>query len=465
MALTETTAIKAAKKLHHQIISMYQGIWHARCSVINDLKLLFKDRIRLLSNQRPLHEWADDDYLEYAINLDQHILNQQQWKQPLSPTSTCPANTQSLTKSNGKTKSRENPHPPKKRKRAHPVGKDNHANPPADSQRQGHTRPIKTTSVRPRKQQRLQRKEGPTLDDRGRMKEERTRYNTQANSTDQEFSTNDPLFQDTFHISTVRGDGNCLFRAILRALGRSDTDHHSLRLKCVEHITSNWNEYANYVNWTHKTAPYFSSRQISTPFRTSADYAAYMDKDGTWASDVEALVAGKILQRAVLIWSTSTDCHGFLMNFQSSDNKLETLHLLHSTIHFDALLPPDAAVNAERTEALARQTCSSRPDSAVQYANTLPRQTVNGQQNELPHNDNRTQLKNEKPSDEAERTAKKRRLPDFELIGKMAAIRNQRQKRPKHSATQEPKSTNSLPRQTVTRQHNELPHDDNKSQP
>jgi hypothetical protein len=81
------------------------------------------------------------------------------------------------------------------------------------------------------------------------------------------FSTPHPIFQGQLHTIQVDGDGNCLFRALLRAAGHIDANHLELRRNCVDVIVQNWEDYTHQVNAIHQTAPAFATHKIE-PFPT-----------------------------------------------------------------------------------------------------------------------------------------------------------------------------------------------------
>jgi hypothetical protein len=75
------------------------------------------------------------------------------------------------------------------------------------------------------------------------------------------FSTPDPIFHGRLRIMQVDGDGNCLFRALLRAAGHIDANHLELRRndQCVDVIVQNWEDYTHQANAIHQTAPAFAT--------------------------------------------------------------------------------------------------------------------------------------------------------------------------------------------------------------
>jgi hypothetical protein len=91
------------------------------------------------------------------------------------------------------------------------------------------------------------------------------------------------------------------------------------------------------------------------PFPTAKEYDDFMKVNGHWGSNLEARAATIILERPILIWTQETGRHGFLMNFTTNTSHKGTIHLLHSRIHFDALLPLDPTGNTSKIQDLARK--------------------------------------------------------------------------------------------------------------
>jgi hypothetical protein len=71
--VNDRNSVRLGKKLHELIVSQHQQIWHTRCNEMKIRHLLFKDRLRLFSNPKPLHEMTEDDYIAYAENLSRHL--------------------------------------------------------------------------------------------------------------------------------------------------------------------------------------------------------------------------------------------------------------------------------------------------------------------------------------------------------------------------------------------------------
>jgi hypothetical protein len=159
-------------------------------------------------------------------------------------------------------------------------------------------------------------------------------------STLPEFSTSHPIFHGRLRIMEVDGDGNCLFRALLRAAGHIDANHLELRRNRVDVIVQNWENYTHQVNTIHQTAPAFATI-TNKPFPTKKSYATYMSCPGHWGSKIEAVVCAQILQRPLLIWAIAD---GFqlhpLINY-SPTARLFTqriIHISYSGLHYNALI-------------------------------------------------------------------------------------------------------------------------------
>jgi hypothetical protein len=97
----------------------------------------------------------------------------------------------------------------------------------------------------------------------------------------------------------------------------------------------------------------------------SVDYATYMPQAGTWASDVEAQAAAEILGHPLLIWTMNTGYHGFLYNYSDSSQSKQTLHIVHSTNHFDALVVDNPSLNLQYIEQLAQRSASGNQASPI----------------------------------------------------------------------------------------------------
>jgi hypothetical protein len=142
------------------------------------------------------------------------------------------------------------------------------------------------------------------------------------------------------HLQEVDGDGNCLFRALLRAAGHIDANHLELRRNCVDVIVQNWEDYTHQVNAIHQHAPAFTTL-TNEPFPTKESYAIYMFCPGHWGSEIEAIVGAKILQQALLIWAIADGSQLHPLINHSPIAHLFTqriIHISYSGLHYNALI-------------------------------------------------------------------------------------------------------------------------------
>jgi hypothetical protein len=59
-------ALKVGKLLHALLAESYQQMWHMRCDEIKAKGLLFKYRLKMLPQNKPLAKMSSDDYIEFA---------------------------------------------------------------------------------------------------------------------------------------------------------------------------------------------------------------------------------------------------------------------------------------------------------------------------------------------------------------------------------------------------------------
>jgi ribonuclease HI len=274
-------AFRLGKTLHNILVENYQAIWKLGCTVVKEQHMLFRDRLRVFPTLKPLHEMTDDDYVAFAIA----------WK-TLHPT-------------NRAADSRPVPQSPILAPRSviRPPPK---APPPLKSSRQSSMQaPIHITS-------------GTHIPSSSIPS-----FNTLPS-----FNTPHPIFHDRLRVIQVDGDGNCLFRALLRAAGHTDADHLELRKNCVDVINHNWEEYTHQANSIHQAAPAFATT-TSEPFPTKEFYATYMSHPGHWGSELEAIVCAKILQQPLLIWNIADGSQLHPLINYSVTSRLFTQNIIH----------------------------------------------------------------------------------------------------------------------------------------
>jgi hypothetical protein len=116
-------------------------------------------------------------------------------------------------------------------------------------------------------------------------------------------------FSATFRVYTVPGDGNCLFHALLVALGQPHGNHIALRKKCAQYIASLWQLLADQAQYTHRpphnpTTP-ANLNDPSPPthcFTFATDYYFWMTSSSPlpWGSDLEAYAAAVLHDRSTI---------------------------------------------------------------------------------------------------------------------------------------------------------------------
>jgi hypothetical protein len=143
-------------------------------------------------------------------------------------------------------------------------------------------------------------------------------------------------FQNCLHIHKVRGDGNCLFRALLVALNESQDSHNKLLAQAAQHITVRWSLFADQASYIHRLPNHpdqsiqgastkkqkrckkrpSSKANHATRFTLANEYEQWMKTpNSVWSSNMEALAVAQLMDRPLLIWSDAFRQHGFLLNF------------------------------------------------------------------------------------------------------------------------------------------------------
>jgi hypothetical protein len=318
-------------------------MWHKRCDEMKTRKLLFNDRMKLFPNQKPVQDLTEDDYIFFAeawANLQEQRCN---------PSKT--ANAPHLYR-----------RPTKNARCEHTAGLDGQHPAPMQT-RSGDNTGFATAEDLYYKPSAANQKIPQKVDTQTRTTPLGTTPSAPHTSRPRLplFRTPDTRFKDLLQRSNMIGDGNCLFRALLRALDLNDNHHTDLRQKCVSHITTRWNRYEKYCNLIHSDSPDFPPF-TTRPFIRASDYVAYMLRNGKWGSDLEALAAAEIYQVPVLIWSNRSKAHGFLMNHGVHTSNKGAIHVLHSGNHYDALIPHCKVSNCHQINRLASHI-ASQPDN------------------------------------------------------------------------------------------------------
>jgi hypothetical protein len=153
--------------------------------------LLFKDRLKLFRVPKPLHEMTGDEYIVFAKKLQDH-LNQ------LTCINTAHNASLSVTQHNTK--------------KLPPTNLYKFTKPTYGNKRKTISLDTLIQSSHPPKK--------PRNENFKRIPRPRKSMRALPG-----FVTSTPLFADILHIARVQGDGNCLFRSILRAMGKDDDQH------------------------------------------------------------------------------------------------------------------------------------------------------------------------------------------------------------------------------------------------
>jgi len=85
-------------------------------------------------------------------------------------------------------------------------------------------------------------------------------------------------------IHPIKGDGNCLFRAVLFYMGDNEDSHSDLRNKCLQHIREHRNRFEQ------------NCSAISGSFD---EYLIEMGIVGTWGTIVEVVALEEIFGRYI----------------------------------------------------------------------------------------------------------------------------------------------------------------------
>lgn len=114
-------------------------------------------------------------------------------------------------------------------------------------------------------------------------------------------------------VHRVRGDGNCLFRALAYPRG----DHRTVRACVVRHMRARWKQFEPFV-----------------PEDVRDVYLAEMARDGVWGDHLVIEAFCDAANASVVVHSPSG---GFVSEHGAGGT---TRHLLFDGAHYDVLLDP-----------------------------------------------------------------------------------------------------------------------------
>lgn len=137
---------------------------------------------------------------------------------------------------------------------------------------------------------------------------------------------------------TVRGDGNCFFRAISAVVSGSEAEHMTVRTAVTKHVSDHPDMYRTFL----------MSRGGMTKYMSS------MTRSREWATDTEIMATATLLRTVIMVYSPiqfggKTEYHW--QTFKPLDNPEMTypvIYLSNENDHFDPVLDVDTR-DLERT--------------------------------------------------------------------------------------------------------------------
>ena len=113
---------------------------------------------------------------------------------------------------------------------------------------------------------------------------------------------------------TIRGDGNCLFRAF----AFPNQEHVAVRARLVEHVQNNWETYRDFIESTEQES-----------------YVSSMNDDGTWGDELMLCAFAQTFNEHVIVVSAEED-HRPIREYAQS-NALRTRTLTYDGCHYNLL--------------------------------------------------------------------------------------------------------------------------------
>ena len=142
------------------------------------------------------------------------------------------------------------------------------------------------------------------------------------------------FYQDTppLETLTVRGDGNCFFRAISAVVSGSEAEHMTVRTAVTKHVSDHPDMYRTFL----------MSRGGMTKYMSS------MTRSREWATDTEIMATATLLRTVIMVYSPiqfggKTEYHW--QTFKPLDNPEMTypvIYLSNKNEHFDPVLDVDS---------------------------------------------------------------------------------------------------------------------------
>ena len=134
-------------------------------------------------------------------------------------------------------------------------------------------------------------------------------------------SLKEQLKAENLGIVKISSDGNCLFRAISHQLTRNPKDHRSIRLKAMEYIKNNPDEFKNFMD------------EGSESFK---NYVNRMMNDGQWGGNMELYALSKIYNAEIDVYISYQP----ICKICPSENPSKVIKLgYYNNRHYNSVVP------------------------------------------------------------------------------------------------------------------------------
>jgi OTU domain-containing protein 5 len=168
-------------------------------------------------------------------------------------------------------------------------------------------------------------------------KRKRSNENNKAlNSEDEEDNFQILLLQSNLRIREVKGDGNCLFRAVSDQVYGTDQYYELIREKCMDYLVIMRKFFEPYIG------------------EDFDDYIKEKRKDKTWGDDIEIEALSEIYNRPIEIYKGSNKPlksfheNKYFSQYDTNTNINFSLHPIrlsyHNKNHYNSIIPIDTDV-------------------------------------------------------------------------------------------------------------------------
>ena len=163
-------------------------------------------------------------------------------------------------------------------------------------------------------------------------------------------------------IKQITGDGNCFFRSISDQLYGHENEHRAIRKVIVGHMDENKDEYSLFV-------------EDDEPW---SDYIGRMRKDGTWAGQIEVIVASKIFCMTINIHQPSLPI--WIISCDSPQTK--SIHLAFEDDHYNSVRMTDDYSDSAPAPIVPNLGAAGPDESSASSADALIRRGLWGEEEE-----------------------------------------------------------------------------------